>query len=115
MLFRWRLRLIEPDLDPGLRGLIDREVPRDDASAVAGAGRSLLELDVVHDHQALLIQLRRDAVSLTTPPRPWAGEVKARKPFLDPEVSCNISPTDIDLLASEMNRRLNRGRAFLHL
>ena len=82
------------------------------AAQISWLAPAKLDVDVV---QALLIQLRRDAVSLTTPPRPWAGEVKARKPFLDPEVSCNISPTDIDLLASEMNRRLNRGRAFLHL
>jgi putative nucleotidyltransferase with HDIG domain len=63
--------------------------------------------------QGLLVQLRRDAVSLTTPARPWAKVTeKPRKPFLDPEVPCTISPTDIDLLASELNRRINGGRTF---
>ena len=63
--------------------------------------------------QALLVQLRRDAVSLTTPLRPWAKTMeKPRKPFLDPEVPCTISPTDVDLLASELNRRLNGNRVF---
>ncbi|HEY6967779.1 MAG TPA: HD domain-containing phosphohydrolase, partial [Candidatus Angelobacter sp.] len=63
--------------------------------------------------QALLVQLRRDAVSLTTPLRPWAKTMeKPRKPFLDPEVPCTISPTDVDLLASELNRRLNGSRVF---
>jgi putative nucleotidyltransferase with HDIG domain len=71
---------------------------------------SKLDPDVV---QALLVQLRRDAVSLTTPARPWAKmSDKPRKPFLDPEVACTISPTDIDLLASELNRRLNSNRIF---
>lgn len=63
--------------------------------------------------QALLVQLRRDAASLTTPARPWAKATeKPRKAFLDPEIPCTISPIDIDLLASEMNRRLNGGRSF---
>jgi putative nucleotidyltransferase with HDIG domain len=63
--------------------------------------------------QALLVQLRRDAASLTTPSRPWAKATdKPRKPFLDPEIPCTISPTDIDLLASELNRRINGGRTF---
>jgi putative nucleotidyltransferase with HDIG domain len=64
--------------------------------------------------QALLVQIRRDAVDLTTPPRPWASPVaKPRKPFLDADIPCSISPTDIDLLASELNRRLNGGRTFV--
>jgi len=69
-----------------------------------------LDPDVV---QALLIQLRRDAASLAAPTRPWAKIAdKPRKPFLDAEIPCTISPTDIDLLASELNRRLNGNRAF---
>lgn len=69
-----------------------------------------LDPDVV---QALLVQLRRDASSLTAPARPWVKAIdKPRKPFLDPEIPCTISPTDIDLLASELNRRLNGNRAF---
>ena len=67
-----------------------------------------LDSEVVH---ALLVQLRRDAAVLMSPPRPWASpQEKARKPFLDPNVPCDISPTDIDNLVSEMNHRINRGR-----
>ncbi len=62
--------------------------------------------------QALLVQLRRDAASLTAPARPWATAHKPRKPFLDPSIPCTISPTDIDLVASELNRRLNGNRSF---
>jgi hypothetical protein len=70
-----------------------------------------LDADVV---QALLIQLRRDAVALMSPARPWASaQERARKPFLDPSIPCNISPTDIDHLVSELNHRSNRGRTFL--
>jgi len=80
------------------------------AAQLSRLAPSKLDADVVH---ALLIQLRRDASHLSTVPRPWAGdEGKSRKHFLDPEVPCNISPIDIDNLVSEMNRRLNRGRAF---
>jgi putative nucleotidyltransferase with HDIG domain len=78
------------------------------AAQISWLAPGKLDTDVV---AALLIQLRRDAVSMTTPPRPWATvEEKSRKPFLDQEVGCNISPTDIDLLASELNRRTHRGR-----
>jgi len=63
--------------------------------------------------QALLVQLRRDAASLTTPLRPWTKATdKPRKAFLGPQTPCTLSPTDIDLLASELNRRLNGNRAF---
>lgn len=63
--------------------------------------------------QALLVQLRRDAAALTVPSRPWARPLdKPRKAFLDPAIPCTISPTDIDLLASELNRRLNGNRSF---
>ncbi|MBZ5523529.1 MAG: HD domain-containing protein [Acidobacteriia bacterium] len=80
------------------------------AAQLSWLAPSKLDADVVH---ALLIQLRRDASHLSTVPRPWATEEKTRKQFLDPEIPCNISPTDIDNLVSEMNRRLNRGRAFV--
>lgn len=67
-----------------------------------------LDADVVH---AMLVQLRRDAALLMAPPRPWASaQEKARKPFLDPSVACNIAPTDIDHLVSELNHRTHRGR-----
>jgi putative nucleotidyltransferase with HDIG domain len=67
-----------------------------------------LDADVVH---AMLVQLRRDASLLMSPPRPWASsQEKTRKPFLDAGVACNISPIDIDHLVSELNRRAHRGR-----
>jgi putative nucleotidyltransferase with HDIG domain len=70
-----------------------------------------LDPDVVH---ALLVQLRRDAVAQMSPPRPWATQQeRARKPFLDPAISCNISPTDIDHLVSDLNHRTNRGKTAL--
>lgn len=70
-----------------------------------------LDGDVVH---SLLVQLRRDAVSHVSPPRPWSSSTeKSRKMFLDPSVGCNISPTDIDHMVSELNRRLTRGRVTL--
>jgi putative nucleotidyltransferase with HDIG domain len=70
-----------------------------------------LDADVVH---ALLVQLRRDAVAQMSPPRPWAAQQeRSRKPFLDPGVSCNISPTDIDHLVSDLNHRSTRGRVTL--
>ena len=67
-----------------------------------------LDGDVVH---ALLVQLRRDAVSHVSPPRPWSSpQERSRKMFLDSNVGCNISPTDIDHMVSELNRRMTRGR-----
>jgi HD-GYP domain-containing protein (c-di-GMP phosphodiesterase class II) len=70
-----------------------------------------LDGDVVH---SLLVQLRRDAVTHVSPPRPWSSpQEKSRKMFLDPSVGCNISPTDIDHMVSELNRRMTRGRVTL--
>jgi hypothetical protein len=72
-----------------------------------------LDGEVVH---SLLVQLRRDAGSHVSPPRPWSSsghENKTRKMFLDPGVGCNISPTDIDHMVSELNRRMTRGRMTL--
>jgi hypothetical protein len=81
------------------------------AAQLSWLAPSKLDPDVV---QGLLVQLRRDAVALLSPPRPWASpQDRARKPFLDPSISCNISPTDIDHLVSELNHRTNRGRVFL--
>jgi len=80
------------------------------AAQLSWLAPSKLDADVVH---ALMIQLRRDASHLSPVLRPWSGvEGKTRKQFLDPAVPCDISPIDIDNLVSEMNRRLNRGRAF---
>lgn len=50
--------------------------------------------------QGLLIQVRREAVGNT------------KSAFLDPHVVCNIAPTDIDVLASMLNHRMNNGRVY---
>lgn len=50
--------------------------------------------------QALLIQVRREA----------AGSNKTR--FLDDRIICNIAPSDVDVLASMLNHRLNNGRVY---
>ncbi|HWX56271.1 MAG TPA: HD domain-containing phosphohydrolase [Verrucomicrobiae bacterium] len=69
-----------------------------------------MDADVVH---ALLVQLRRDAARLIAPQRPWGSvDERPRRPFLDSSVPCNISPTDIDHLVSELNRRVNHGRTY---
>src|SRR5579864_3428344 len=78
------------------------------AAQLSWLAPSKLDAEVVH---ALLVQLRRDAAVLMAPPRPWASSPeKTRKAFLDPSVPCDISPTDIDHLVSELNHRINRGR-----
>jgi putative nucleotidyltransferase with HDIG domain len=51
--------------------------------------------------QALLIQVRRDAVD------------SARNSFLDERVDCSIAPADVDHLASSLSFRLNSGRLYL--
>ena len=50
--------------------------------------------------QALLIQVRRDAV----------GRPQGR--FLDDRTICNIAPADIDLLASALNHKMTHGRIY---
>lgn len=80
------------------------------AAQISWLAPNKLDTNVV---QALLVQLRRDSASLTVPSRPWARTTdKPRKAFLDSSIPCTISPTDIDLLASELNRRLNGNRSF---
>ncbi len=50
--------------------------------------------------QALLIQVRRDAV----------GSNRTR--FLDERVICNIAPADVDVLAAALSHKVNRGRVY---
>jgi putative nucleotidyltransferase with HDIG domain len=81
------------------------------AAQLSWLAPSKLDADVVH---ALLVQLRRDAVAMMSPPRPWAPQPeRGRKPFLDAIHPCNISPTDIDHLVSDLNHRSHRGKATL--
>ena len=63
---------------------------------------------------ALLVQLRREAVDFMAPPRPWASHRdRPKNPFIGSDMACTLSPTDIDHLTSELNRRVNRGRSYL--
>ena len=81
------------------------------AAQLSWLAPSKLDAEVVH---SLLVQLRRDAAVTMAPPRPWASAAeKARKPFLDPSVPCDISPPDIDHLVSELTHRAHRGRVSL--
>lgn len=50
--------------------------------------------------QALLILLRRDAVG------------REQRRFLDDQVSCTLSPTDVDQMASMLNHKLTHGRVY---
>ncbi len=49
--------------------------------------------------QALLVQVRRDAVGSS-----------GRQRFLDERTVCNIAPADIDVLAAALNHKMNNGR-----
>jgi putative nucleotidyltransferase with HDIG domain len=80
------------------------------AAQIAWLAPEKLDPEIVY---ALLVQLRREAVDVMTPPRPWASQEEKASPFIGSDVACNISPTDIDHLTSELNRRLNRGRIYL--
>lgn len=51
--------------------------------------------------QGLLVQVRRDAV----------GSNRVR--FLEDELLCNISPSDVDQLASTLQHRVSQGRTYL--
>ncbi|MBV8208030.1 MAG: HD domain-containing protein [Acidobacteria bacterium] len=73
--------------------------------------------------QALLIQVRRYAVDRSRQPgtqglfgaaAPTArvGPPAPHNRFLGDQVYCNIAPTDVDNLASDLNYRLNRGRTY---
>jgi len=53
--------------------------------------------------QALLIQIRRDAVGSN------------RAPWLDERIALNIAPADIDQLAASLQHKLTRGRVSLIL
>ncbi len=50
--------------------------------------------------QALVVQIRRDAVG------------RRENRFLDDRVVCNIAPGDIDVLASALNHKMTHGRIF---
>jgi HD-GYP domain-containing protein (c-di-GMP phosphodiesterase class II) len=81
------------------------------ASQISRLAPDKLDAEIV---LALLVQLRREAVDFMAPPRPWATqEDRPKNPFIGADMACNLSPLDIDHLASELNRRVNRGRSYL--
>jgi putative nucleotidyltransferase with HDIG domain len=81
------------------------------AAQISRLAPDQLDPEIVH---ALLVQLRREAADFMAPPRPWASqEDRPKNPFIGADMACNLSPTDIDQLTSELNRRVNRGRSYL--
>ena len=81
------------------------------ASQISKLAPDKLDAEIV---LTLLVQLRREAVDFMAPPRPWATQSdRPKNPFIGADMACNLSPMDIDHLASELNRRVNRGRSYL--
>lgn len=65
--------------------------------------------------QALLVQVRRDAVAACSPKlsAAWMKSQNENKPkFLDDRVMCAIAPPDIDQLAAVLHHKTNRNRTY---
>ena len=65
--------------------------------------------------QALLVQVRRDAVAAASPKlnAAWMKSQAENKPkFLDDRVMCAIAPTDIDQLAAVLHHKTTRNRVY---
>lgn len=62
--------------------------------------------------QALIVQIRRDAVSAITPPNE-AGPERPR--FLHENLNCNLFPSDIDQIAALLNHKLSQARTHFDL
>ena len=63
--------------------------------------------------QALIVQVRRDAVVTLTPPTGSATESSLHRPrFLHEGLTCNLLPSDIDQIASLLNHKLAQGRTY---
>jgi putative nucleotidyltransferase with HDIG domain len=63
--------------------------------------------------QALIVQVRRDAVATLTPPPDSATEFVPQRPrFLREGLTCNLFPSDIDQIASLLNHKLMQGRTY---
>jgi hypothetical protein len=62
--------------------------------------------------QALIVQVRRDAVATLTP-QPGSGTEPIQRPrFLREGLICNLFPSDIDQIASLLNHKLTQGRNY---
>lgn len=62
--------------------------------------------------QALILQVRRDAVASVSSPKPASANAPERVRFLDERLSV-ISPTDVDVIASTLLHKINHGRVYL--
>lgn len=77
-------------------------------TAIVNLTPSKLDAEVV---QALIVQVRRDAVAALTPP-PGSGTDPVQRPrFLREGLTCNLFPSDIDQIASLLNHKLTQGRS----
>ena len=66
--------------------------------------------------QALIVQVRRDAVATLTPPPGSGPESFLQRPrFLREGLTCNLFPSDIDQIASLLNHKLTQGRTYFDL
>jgi putative nucleotidyltransferase with HDIG domain len=63
--------------------------------------------------QALIVQIRRDAVVTLNPPPGSGTESMLQRPrFLHEGLTCNLFPSDIDQIASLLNHKLAQGRTY---
>jgi hypothetical protein len=76
-------------------------------TAIVNLTPSKLDADSV---QALIVQVRRDAVATLTPSSGSATEPMQRPRFLREGLTCNLFPSDIDQIASLLNHKLTQGR-----
>jgi putative nucleotidyltransferase with HDIG domain len=66
--------------------------------------------------QALIVQVRRDAVATLIPPPGSGTEPSIQRPrFLRDGLTCNLFPSDIDQIASLLNHKLTQGRTYLDM
>jgi putative nucleotidyltransferase with HDIG domain len=64
--------------------------------------------------QALLVQVRRDAVASCSPKlsAAWMKQTENKPKFLDDRVMCAIAPPDIDQLAAVLHHKTTRNRVY---
>jgi putative nucleotidyltransferase with HDIG domain len=81
-------------------------------TAIVNLTPSKLDAEAV---QALIVQVRRDAVATLSPP-PGSGTNSVQRPrFLREGLTCNLFPSDIDQIASLLNHKLTQGRSHFDL
>ena len=65
--------------------------------------------------QALILQLRRDAVAAITPAAASPDSPPQRPHFLREGLACSLFPSDIDQIAATLNHKLTQGRTYFDL